>query len=299
MKKSQQTKCLEETIDLVTTENWDLKDRVRKLETELSRALEQLKGARELQQRLQSSGNEELRRAWDKVNIAEKEQERIQNNYEHAQQTIRQLNANMELAKKEVEKHSKAHIAEEHFARKLVELCNENNRLRADICTLKEQEKAACEIMNAKLESVPEYKAYQTQVTRLLDQIRTYDCQKAMVTVGNEEIPECGNCISCQLKQTKKILEQTAENLAKRNSEFNELSKRLKDIEESHEENRRLLQSLQNQSDLRRQLLMSAMGAFEQISRSWMWEVKGIAAKELDAIIKELKEKSMPESLLL
>lgn len=294
MKKSPQVEKLEQTIDDVTTENWDLKDKIARQEMENISLREQLKGCQELQQRMQSSGNEELRRAWDKVNAAEKEQERLQNNYEHAQQTIRQLNANMELAKKEVEKFSKAHIAEEHFARKLVEMCNENNRLRADICTLKEQEKAACEIMNAKLETIPEYKAYQVQVTRLLDQMRTYDCQKAMVTVGDEEIPECGTCITCQLKQTKKILEQTADNLAKRNLEYNELCRRVKDIEESHENNRRLLKVLQDQSNLRRQLLMSAMGAFEQMSRSWMWEVKGIAAKELDAITKELKEKSMP-----
>jgi len=271
---------LEDTIDRVTTEKWDLADKVRRLETELESTRCQLKGLHDLQQRQQAGNNEELFRAQRNVAAAEKEQERIQQNYDHAQQTIRQMNATVEAAKKEVENIRKTRVAEEHLARKLVELCNENNKLRAEIVNLKEQEKQACEIMTAKVNELPEVKKYQEQVTRLLQERVSLDCQLSYA--GGEQGTFCGGCLSCQLKQAQAIITQTADNLKKKNQDVDACGKTISDISKSHEENRKLVQCLSKEVGHLKNILRPLRDAMGEITEAWPWERKAIANRALN-----------------
>ena len=289
--KTEEIERLEKTIDQVTTDKWDLEDANKRLklemeiahtqlhsasellkrrETELESARVQLKGIHELQQRLQSGSNEELFRAQRNVAAAEKEQERIENNYNHAQQTITQLNQTIELAKKEMEKLRKAQVNEEHLARKLVQLCNENNQLRADICNLKEQEKSACNIMAGK-EPIPEIKKYQEQVARLLKERVDFDCQIA--TPGSSL---CGGCISCQLQQAQHILNQTTENFKKSNDERDTLKTK------THEENQKLVQCLTNEVGHLKNILRPLRDAMGEIVQGYFWNARPIAKRALN-----------------
>lgn len=309
---------LQTTIDRVTTEKWDLEECSKRLEMKLAQVSSQLDGAHQTQQRLQSGHNEELFRTRRTVEAAEKEQKRLQDNHIHALQTIEQQGRTLVLAQKEMDRLRNQHIAEEHFARKLVQMCDENTKLVTEIQTLKQREKDALEILAKREEPSDEVRKYQEQVTRLLKERVDFDCQ---LTGTGEQGSFCGGCLACQLKQARQILEQTSKNLEARNVELaqtkavvvqtaanvkdrndkiyaleNALLSRSNDADKALAEQRVMILSKDTEIGHLKNLLRLMRDALTDIMEEGFWNCKTIAKTALQARLQYMDDNKIKEN---
>jgi hypothetical protein len=119
----------------------------------------------------------------------------------------------------------------EHLAKKAIQLQEENTRLSQEANGKKSFELSynavSTELANRKEfinELTEDMDKYRKQVARLLQEKMSYDCQ---ANGTGAKGTQCGNCLSCQLQQTKAILAQTTENFEKANAEKNHLKNQL------------------------------------------------------------------------
>jgi hypothetical protein len=209
--QSEEIEAMQKTLDDQAILRWDLEERNHDLTTRVMLLEAFMEGAKSNQQREAKILQQTESRYADVV----KRLEISGKNVQHAKEAAAYQEKTVGLAKIEMDKLRATKVSDEHLARKLIELVEENRKLREDISTKKQQELEVVAIINNQ-------EKYAEQVNRLLNERINYNCQEALTTVDRKVI-ECGKCLSCQLKQAKNISEQTTKNLQKANDERDSL----------------------------------------------------------------------------
>lgn len=131
---------MESILDTLSTEKWDLIEKNKSLEQEitdlklrLNQSLSQLDGAKSTIDRLNVYIQGEEWKNHRSVKAAEDEAKRIENNNNHAKSVIDQLSKTLDFARKKLEETT---ISEDHLAKKTIELYNENQKLTSQITDL-------------------------------------------------------------------------------------------------------------------------------------------------------------------
>ncbi len=141
MNQEEQIKSLEKQLDTLSTENWDLTEKIANenlkiieldskidnLSQSLAKKTSELEGAINTIQRLDGHIKNEEWKNNRSVKASEDETKRIEDNYNHSKQIVDSLTKTLALANKRIQESS---ANENHLAQKSIDLYNENTKLR-------------------------------------------------------------------------------------------------------------------------------------------------------------------------
>ena len=271
--QTEELEAMQKTLDDQACLRWDLEDKNNTLTMRVMQLEAFLEGSKSNAAR----EAEILRQTEARYAEVVKQLQVTEKNLQHAKEAAAYQEKTVQLAKVEMEKIRASKVSDEHLARKLIELVEENRKLREDLVAQKMQEREALDIINNR-ETPAEIKKYQEQVTRLLQERVDYDCQ---VTKTSSSL--CGGCLACQLQQAQHVLEQTAQNLKKANDE-RDVAKSNNDSKiKSLEDKVKLVVALDNELRQYKQLTTLLTDGLHQARTAGIFARKGVVETTLHA----------------
>jgi len=268
--KTDEVNELQDNLDNLSTLRWDLEDKNRDLLMRVMQLESFLEGANGNKTR-ESAAMKDLETRYAAV---VRQLTTSESNRSHAVESAAFQEKTIALAKQEMERLRAEKVSDEHLARQLIKLVEENRSLQNDLLTQKQQERDALTILSNK-EPSQETKAYQAQVTRLLEERVKYDCQ--ITKTGSTP---CGGCLYCQLQQMNGILERTAENVRRANEErdyalaqANSKDQKCVQLNKSHEANNNLVAALSNENNKWKQVCRLLTEGLETVIQTKWYHV--------------------------
>jgi septation ring formation regulator EzrA len=172
-------RTLEEKLDDITTQAWDIDEENHFFANCI----------RDLEFRIDSL-NACLTKEKTNASIAEQKCEVAERNTRATNQQFCQLDYKYRLAEKEIEKLRAAKVSDEHMARQLLRLVEENKTLKEELNRIK------CMSIIAANEPAEEIAKFKEQTTRLIAENATYACPASK----DNTLVACGKCLTCTVK---------------------------------------------------------------------------------------------------
>lgn len=232
-----------------------------------------------------------------------RELENYKSNYEYALEHKKQLEKVISEAKIETDKLRSQQVNSEHLAKQVVRLQKELSELELTYCPYQKNKNdlhlpcgkcvkckldAAYGIIERSTKNVENLERELVTLQKKVE--KEYVCEGTSI---GDRVLMCGECLSCQLKQTQSVLEQTASNLIHANEDKQRLTKEKANMDANFAEQLKLGAAFRMENIALKEIIRRQRDALELIARGAFFKHHKIAHECLKDVMKYKEEKNI------